>query len=220
MTLISGQRHSRRKAPYLTHSVNTDIPFVVGAGGAVFDLAGHGEEEVKVFRNAVQLTDVFIYAHGNASTRASGTVKKEKRRRGALFEPAGLPPHLNTMLWTLTRALSSVLLLCAQPLLGRGQERLRAVVEAPVGGGGGFLLRYRFIWEFRSVITGKSGQPSLIKINDGEGDLAQRSQEPVHNLFFPTSPPIHQQLKQAWDDGQTQCSPSLRSLASWNKAGP
>lgn len=50
----------RRKALYLTHSINTDVPVVVGAGGAVFDLAGHGEEEVKVFRNAVKLTDVFI----------------------------------------------------------------------------------------------------------------------------------------------------------------
>lgn len=45
---------------YLTHSINADISFVVGAGGAIFDLAGHGEEEVKVFCNAVQLTDVFI----------------------------------------------------------------------------------------------------------------------------------------------------------------
>lgn len=49
-----------KKALYLTHSVNTHIPSVVGAGGAIFDLAGHGEEEVKVFRNAVKLTDVFI----------------------------------------------------------------------------------------------------------------------------------------------------------------
>lgn len=33
---------------------------MVRAGGAVFDLAGHGKEEVKVFCNAVQFTDVFI----------------------------------------------------------------------------------------------------------------------------------------------------------------
>ncbi len=45
---------------YLTHSINADISFVVRAGGAVFDLAGHGEEEVKVFCDAVQLTDVLI----------------------------------------------------------------------------------------------------------------------------------------------------------------
>lgn len=45
---------------YLTHSINADISFVVGAGSAVFDFAGHGEEEVKVFCDAVQLTDVFI----------------------------------------------------------------------------------------------------------------------------------------------------------------
>lgn len=41
-----------------------------------------------------------------------------KRRRGALSEPAGIPPHLNTISWMLTRSLSAVLLLCAQPLLG------------------------------------------------------------------------------------------------------
>lgn len=46
--------------PYLTHSIDANILFVVRAGGAVFDFAGHGEEEVKVFCNAVQLTDVFI----------------------------------------------------------------------------------------------------------------------------------------------------------------
>ncbi len=45
---------------YLTHSINANISFVVGARGAIFDLAGHGEEEVKVLGNAVQLTDVFI----------------------------------------------------------------------------------------------------------------------------------------------------------------
>lgn len=108
-------------------------------------------------------------------------------------------------------------IVCAAPA-GDGAERGRE--QRWKHPWGDFSQRYRFILEFRSVITGKSGQPSLIKINDGEGDLAQRSQEPVHNLFFPASPPIHQQLKRAWDDGQTQCSPSLRSLAPWNKAGP
>lgn len=48
---------------YLTHSINADISFVVRARGAVFDLAGHGEEEVKIFCIAVQLTDVFICTH-------------------------------------------------------------------------------------------------------------------------------------------------------------
>lgn len=48
------------QALYLTHSINTDISSMIRAGGAVFDLAGHGEEEVKVFSNAVQLADVFI----------------------------------------------------------------------------------------------------------------------------------------------------------------
>lgn len=110
----------------------------------------------------------------------------------------------------LTRFLSSVLLLCVQPLLG---TELREWEQRRKHKWGDFLLRYRFILEFRSVIAGKLEQPPLIKINDGKGDLAQRSQEAVHNLFFPTSPPIHQQLKRAWDDGQTQCSPSLRSLA-------
>lgn len=141
-----------------------------------------------------------------------------KRRRGALSEPAGIPPHLNTISWMLTRSLCAVLLLCAQPLLGTELREAESSGGSPRGGD--FSQHYRFILEFRSVITGKSGQPSLIKINGGEGDLAQRSQEPVHNLFFPASPPIHQQLKRAWDDGQTQCSPSLRSLAPWNKAGP
>lgn len=45
---------------YLTHSINADISFVVRAGCSIFDFAGHGEKEVKVFCNAVQLTDVFI----------------------------------------------------------------------------------------------------------------------------------------------------------------
>lgn len=45
---------------YLTQSINADISLVIRAGGAIFDLAGHGEEEVKVLCNAVQLTDVFI----------------------------------------------------------------------------------------------------------------------------------------------------------------
>lgn len=45
---------------YLTDSINADVVLVVGAGGAIFHLARHGEEEVKVFCNAVQLTDVLV----------------------------------------------------------------------------------------------------------------------------------------------------------------
>lgn len=50
---------------YLTHSINADISFVLRAGGAVFDLAGHGEEEVVVFGDAVQLADVLICTESN-----------------------------------------------------------------------------------------------------------------------------------------------------------
>lgn len=50
---------------YLTHSINADIPFVLRAGGAIFDLAGHGEEEVVVFCDAVQLADVLICSENN-----------------------------------------------------------------------------------------------------------------------------------------------------------
>lgn len=45
---------------YLTHSINADIFFVVRAGSAIFNFAGHSKEEVIVFCNAVQLADVFI----------------------------------------------------------------------------------------------------------------------------------------------------------------
>lgn len=48
------------KALYLTHSFYADVSHTTGAGRAVFNLAGHGKEEVKVFCNAVQLADVFI----------------------------------------------------------------------------------------------------------------------------------------------------------------
>lgn len=52
---------------------------MIRAGGAVFDFAGHGEEEVKVFCNAVQLTDVFICTQGmqnvrNAVTNQEGSI--------------------------------------------------------------------------------------------------------------------------------------------------
>lgn len=64
---------------YLTHSINADISFVVRAGGPVFDLAGHGEEEVKVFGNAVQLTDVFICTQNiHTYTARLGSIKKKK----------------------------------------------------------------------------------------------------------------------------------------------
>lgn len=45
---------------YLTDAVNADVSAVVRAGSAVFDLAGHSKEEVKVFCDAVQFADVFI----------------------------------------------------------------------------------------------------------------------------------------------------------------
>lgn len=55
---------------YLTHSINADIFFVVRAGSAIFNFAGHSKEEVIVFCNAVQLADVFICT--------------EKRKRGII----------------------------------------------------------------------------------------------------------------------------------------
>lgn len=61
---------NRNAALYLTNSLNADISFMVRAGCAVFDLAGHGEEEVKIFCSAVQLADVFIYT-GHTKTLVS-----------------------------------------------------------------------------------------------------------------------------------------------------
>lgn len=56
------------KTPYLAHSFDADVYFGFGAGRAIFDLAGHGEEEVKVFRDAVQLADVFSCAKNTQNT--------------------------------------------------------------------------------------------------------------------------------------------------------
>ena len=56
------EQHFSFEQLYLTHSVNAYVSFVVRAGGAIFHLAGHCEEKVKVFRDAVQLTDVLICA--------------------------------------------------------------------------------------------------------------------------------------------------------------
>lgn len=60
---------------YLTHSINADISFVLRAGGAVFDLAGHGEEEVVVFCDAVQLADVLICTETNKHTETLISIK-------------------------------------------------------------------------------------------------------------------------------------------------
>lgn len=65
----------RCESMYLTHSINADISFVLRAGGAVFDLAGHGEEEVVVFCDAVQLADVLICTETNKHTETLISIK-------------------------------------------------------------------------------------------------------------------------------------------------
>lgn len=46
------RKHTQQPA-YLAHSINADISLVIRARGAISNLAGHGEEEVKVLCNAV-----------------------------------------------------------------------------------------------------------------------------------------------------------------------
>lgn len=46
--------------PYLTDPVDTHVRREIGARRAVLHLARHGEEELKVLCDAVELTDIFI----------------------------------------------------------------------------------------------------------------------------------------------------------------
>lgn len=142
---------------YLTHSINADIFFVVRAGSAIFNFAGHSKEEVIVFCNAVELADVFICT--------------EKRKRG-IIKNDGITCKMHKLFFKFYCLVSLQLqrLLTLQ-VCTKTETQKTATTNAPRGIHMG--LQVYFVVQIRSVITGKSLQPSLIKINDDEGDLAQ-----------------------------------------------
>lgn len=58
-----------------------------------------------------------------------------KWSRGALSQPAGIPPHFSTTSWMDVNKISvlSPVIVCPAPA-GDGAEGVRAAAEAPVGG--------------------------------------------------------------------------------------
>lgn len=142
---------------YLTHSINADISFVVRARGAIFYFAGHGKEEIKVFCNAVQLTDVFICTEKKSSCLLSKANLWSGQFKGysywtanAITLPTGTLKHfLLEMEW-------------------KGQKfAIKTSKVTRIG------THFLFYFLFCSVIIEENFQPILIKTSYGEGDLAR-----------------------------------------------
>ena len=196
---------------YLTDSINAHISSVVIAQRAVFHLAGHGKEEVKVFCDAVQLTDVFICTQ----KKRTHTVIEDSTRTVASAADAWLAKFEGLFFLFHIEAMLQTVKWHVQYLLELEWEWQEQTMNTP---GGTWCGANWFIFCSRSVITDESLQPRLIKTNDSEGDMALGPMRHFRICSFLHHHPFINSLNGPGTTASTPLFPTALSLC--NKAGP